>query len=81
MDSIEMDRVDKLNELIERMEVINYLNELINDDIVNHFRKGLSATEQATYFFISKNYNDIAADMREYVNSDSFIQTLAGNCY
>ena len=79
MDVNELARVDKLNELISEIEVINYLHNLMQEDTVDGMRIGLDYTQQSAVYFIYERYKDVIARMKEYVNSDFFNQP-EGNC-
>ena len=75
MNRIDIERVDKLNELIYEIEAINYINGLVQGDTVDRSYTGLSRVQQSAIYFISERYEDVVARLYDYVNSDSFNRT------
>lgn len=74
MDRIDVERVDKLNELIYEIEAINYINDLVQEDTVDRLHTGLTWVQQSAIFFISDRYKDVVDRLHKYVNSGDFNQ-------
>ena len=76
MSKIELEHVDRLNELIREMEVIIYLHDLSSHDIEYKvsMKEELNWTHRSLDFYLLGRYKDTVARMREYVNSDCIIE-------